>query len=131
MQVCGALVVCLVLTLFLIPSSFCSDLALVHAKIYPSPTEPPIENGVIVAHAGRILAVGPSPTIKVPRDATVIDCKGLIVTAGFWNSHVHILTPGLLHARDGSVKVLDNTLALRRRIESYEVRGPRILTVGE
>jgi len=154
MQIRGALVVCLVLTLFLIPSSFCSDLALVHAKIYPSPTEPPIENGVIVAHAGRILAVGPSPTIKVPRDATVIDCKGLIVTAGFWNSHVHILPPGLLGARDASVKeldeqldmmfsrwgfttvfdissVLDNTLALRRRIESYEVRGPRILTVGE
>ena len=154
MQVCGALVVCLVWILFLIPSSFCSDLALVHAKIYSSPTEPPIENGVIVARAGRILAVGPSPTIKVPRDATVIDCKGLIVTAGFWNSHVHILPPGLLGARDASVKeldeqldmmfsrwgfttvfdissVLDNTLALRRRIESYEVRGPRILTVGE
>ena len=146
MQVCGALVVCLVWILFLIPSSFCSDLALVHAKIYSSPTEPPIENGVIVARAGRILAVGPSPTIKVPRDATVIDCKGLIVTAGFWNSHVHILPPGLLGARDASVKeldeqldmmfsrwgfttvfdissVLDNTLALRRRIESYEVRG--------
>jgi imidazolonepropionase-like amidohydrolase len=84
----------------------------------------------------------------------VIDCKGLTVTAGFWNSHVHILTPGLLHARDASVKeldeqlnmmfnrwgfttvfdissVLDNTLALRRRIESKELRGPRILTVGE
>lgn len=27
--------------------------------------------------------------------------------------------------------VLDNTLALRRRIESGELRGPRILTVGE
>src|SRR4051794_19556123 len=27
--------------------------------------------------------------------------------------------------------VLDNTLALRRRIESKELRGPRILTVGE
>jgi hypothetical protein len=76
------------------------------------------------------------------------------VTEGFWNSHVHILAPGLLHARDASVKeldeqlnmmfnrwgfttgfdissVLDNTLALRRRIESKDVRGPRILTVGE
>jgi hypothetical protein len=27
--------------------------------------------------------------------------------------------------------VLDNTLGLRRRIERDEVRGPRILTVGE
>jgi predicted amidohydrolase YtcJ len=49
-------------------------------------------------HDGRILAVGPSATIKFPRAAKVIDCKGLVVTAGFWNSHMHIITPGLLHA---------------------------------
>src|SRR5262249_53452067 len=64
-----------------------ADVALVGAKIYPSPEVPPIENGSIILHEGRILAVGPSATIKVPGDATVIDCKGLVVTAGFWNSH--------------------------------------------
>ena len=134
--------------------SFCSDLALVHAKIYPSPTEPPFENGAILVHEGRILAVGPTATIKVPRHATVIDCKGLVVTAGFWNSHVHILTPGLFHAKELSSEqltaqlqemltrwgfttvfdigsVLENTTVIRRRIESGEVKGPRILTVGE
>ena len=75
-----------------------SDLALVGAKIYPSPTEQAIENGSILVHDGRIVAFGPSAAIKVPLDGTVIDCRGLVVTAGFWNSHVHILTPGLLHA---------------------------------
>jgi imidazolonepropionase-like amidohydrolase len=134
--------------------SFCSDLALVHAKIYPSPTEPPIENGAILVHAGRILAVGPTAAIKIPRHATVIDCNGLVVTAGFWNSHVHILLPGLLHAEKLSseqitlqlqemltrwgfttvfdiASVLENTTLIRRRIENGEVKGPRILTVGE
>jgi hypothetical protein len=43
-----------------------SDLVLVGAKIYPSPTEPPIDNGSILVHDGRILAVGPSATIKIP-----------------------------------------------------------------
>jgi len=131
-----------------------SDLALIDAKIYPSPTDPPIENGSILIRDGHILAVGPRPMIKIPRDATVIDCKGLVVTAGFWNSHVHILTPGLLHVHDSRAteldeqldmlfnrwgfttvfdisSVLDNTLALRRRIESNELRGPHVLTVGE
>jgi imidazolonepropionase-like amidohydrolase len=131
-----------------------TDLALTGAKIYPSPTDPPIESGSIVIHDGLILAVGPSSTIKIPRSATVIDCRGLVITAGFWNSHVHILPPALLHAKDTSEKdldqlldamfnrwgfttvfdiasVLDNTLALRRRIERGELRGPRILTVGE
>src|SRR5262249_22713330 len=88
------------------------------------------------------------------RDAEKIDCKGLVVTAGFWNSHVHILPPGLLHTEKkpspqitsqlqamftrwgfttvfdiGSV--LENTKLIRHRIEIGEVKGPRILTVGE
>jgi imidazolonepropionase-like amidohydrolase len=131
-----------------------SDLALVGAKIYPSPTEQAIENGSILVHDGRIVAFGPSTAVKVPRDSTVIDCKGLVVTAGFWNSHVHILPPELLHADKLSseqisaqleqmltrwgfttvfdiASVLNNTTLIRRRIESGEVKGPRILTVGE
>jgi imidazolonepropionase-like amidohydrolase len=67
-----------------------SDLALVGAKIYPSPTEHAIENGSILVHDGRIVAVGPSAAVKVPCDAMVIDCKGLVVTAGFWNSQILI-----------------------------------------
>jgi imidazolonepropionase-like amidohydrolase len=109
---------------------------------------------VVVLHDGQIAGVGPRTSVRIPRDAQVIDCSGRFITAGFWNSHVHIFTPGLLHARDTSAaalsrelegmlnrwgfttvfdiaSVLDNTLALRRRIESGEVRGPRILTVGE
>jgi imidazolonepropionase-like amidohydrolase len=135
-------------------SGFCSDLALVHAKIYASPNEPPVEDGAILVHEGRIFAVGPTATIKIPRHATVIDCKGLVVTAGFWNSHVHILTPGLLHSEKLSseqitsqleemftrwgfttvfdiASVLENTTLIRRRLESGKVKGPRILTVGE
>jgi imidazolonepropionase-like amidohydrolase len=134
--------------------SYASDLALIHAKIYPSPTERPIENGAILIHNGHILAVGSSASVKIPRRAEVIDCNGSIVTAGFWNSHVHILTPGLIHAEKLSseqiasqlqdmltswgfttvfdiASVLDNTIFIRRRIESGEVKGPRILTVGE
>ncbi len=82
-----------------------------------------------------------------------VDCKRLFVTAGFWNSHVHILPPALLHARDSGApelqeqldtmfnrwgftsvfdlsSVLENTQALRGRIESNALRGPRLLTVA-
>lgn len=131
-----------------------ANLTLTGAKIYPSPTDPPIENGSIVIRDGLILSVGPSSTIKIPHSTILIDCRGLVVTAGFWNSHVHILSPALLHVQDSDAKqldqtldtmfnrwgfstvfdiasVLDSTLSLRRRIESGELRGPRILTVGE
>jgi imidazolonepropionase-like amidohydrolase len=131
-----------------------SDLALVRAKIYLSPSEPPIESGTILIHDGHIASVGRIAKIKVPRGTTVIDCKGLVVTAGFWNSHVHILLPGLLHAEKLSseqitsqlqqmltrwgfttvfdiASVLQNTNLIRHPLESGEVKGPRILTVGE
>ena len=140
---CPFLLLCM---LFGCGLSRASDLALVGARIYPSPTEQAIESGSILVHDGQIVAVGPSAAVKVPRDATVIDCKGLVVTAGFWNSHVHILTPGLLHAEKLSsqqitaqleemltrwgfttvfdiASVLDNTNLIRRRIEGGEVKG--------
>jgi imidazolonepropionase-like amidohydrolase len=150
----------LALTLLLVPAflaarqSHAADLALVGAKIYLSPSEPPIASGTILVHGRHIQSVGPIAKIKVPRGATVIDCKGLVVTAGFWNSHVHILLPGLLHAENLSsgeigaqlqemltrwgfttvfdiASVLQNTNLIRQRIEGGKVKGPRILTVGE
>ena len=147
-------VVLLLSTLFVCGFARANDLALIGAKVYPSPTEQPIENGSIVIRDGHIVSVGPTTAVKIPRDAKVIDCKGLVITAGFWNSHVHILTPGLLHAEKRSsqevtsqleqmltrwgfttvfdiASVLENTNLIRRRIESGEVKGPRILTVGE
>jgi imidazolonepropionase-like amidohydrolase len=131
-----------------------ADLILTGGKIYPSPTDPAIENGSVLIHDGRIVSVGPASTIRAPRGAAVIDCKGLTVTASFWNSHVHIFTPALLRAQESSAQevneqldamfnrwgfttvfdlasILDKTVALRRRIESGELHGPRVLTVGE
>jgi imidazolonepropionase-like amidohydrolase len=150
----------LVLVLFFISTSLAvsesrsPDLVLKGARIYRSPAEPSIEVGTVVMHDGRIAAVGPVSEIQVPRGANVIDCKGLTITAGFWNSHVHILLPGLLHAEKVSsdqitsqlremltrwgfttvfdiASTLQNTNAIRNRIKSGEAEGPHILTVGE
>jgi len=151
------LISCILLVFLCAQLVLASDLALIGAKVYISPTEPPIENATILIHNGRITAVGPSSTTKPPRFAravTVINCKGMVVTAGFWNSHVHIFTSGLLRSEKLSsaelssqleamltrwgfttvfdiASVLDNTNRIRRRADSGEVRGPRILTVGE
>src|SRR5215472_11397056 len=116
------------------------DLALVGPKIYPSPAGVAIEGGTVLVHDGRIVAVGLSAAVQVPKGTTVLDCKGLVVTAGFWNSHVHILTPQLLHAEklppeqitkqfdemltrwgfttvSDIASVLNNTELIRQRIE--------------
>jgi imidazolonepropionase-like amidohydrolase len=131
-----------------------ADLALTGATVYPSPDARPVVDATIVVHDGRIIAIGPRASVTIPSGARVLDCSGRFIVAGFWNSHVHILTPGLLRARDARpgelnqqldlmfnrwgfttvfdlASVLDNTLSLRSRIESGELRGPHILTVGE
>ena len=127
--------------------------ALVGARIYPSATAPPIAGGVVLIKNGRIVAVGNKQQIKIPGDAKVIDCTGLTLVAGFWNSHVHFteskwenaagLTKEQLNeqlrdtfTRYGFTSVfdlgssIDNTKIIRNRIESGEISGPRILTTG-
>src|SRR6202789_4576865 len=75
------------------------DLALTHARIYPSPDATPIADGTILIHDGRIVAVAAGAgAVRVLRDAQRIDVHGATVTAGFWNSHVHLMTPPLLNA---------------------------------
>jgi imidazolonepropionase-like amidohydrolase len=126
-------------------------LVLVGGTIYPSPAEDPIRNGVVLSRDGKIVAVGRS--VKIPNDAQVINCKGLTITAGFWNSHVHFFqrkwaNAGALPAaelerqiqemltRYGFTSVFDlgsqpdNTRKIRERIESGEVLGPRIRATG-
>lgn len=127
--------------------------ALVGGRVQPAPDAAVIPDGVVVITGGVIASVGPRTEVRVPAGATVIDCRGGTVTAGFWNSHVHFAgapwrSAGVAAADQladtlrgmltsyGVVRVLDtgswlpNTLALRRRIESGEIPGPLIITVG-
>jgi imidazolonepropionase-like amidohydrolase len=127
--------------------------ALVGGRVYSSPEAAPIDNGVVLFVYGRIWAVGTRQTVEVPTVARVVDCSGKVIVAGFWNSHVHFtephwagadtLPPAALTARletmltrYGFVRVLDtgswleNTLAIRRRIDKNEVLGPDIRTTG-
>jgi imidazolonepropionase-like amidohydrolase len=127
--------------------------AIVHAMIYTSPTEPPIKDGVVVIRGDKIAAVGAFGKVEIPSGSVLGDANGRVITAGFQNSHAHfepnkwpdpehqssvqlekklteMLTQyGVTTAVDlGSI--LQNTVAIRRRIEAGEVIGPRILTAG-
>jgi len=130
-----------------------NTLALVGAKIYISPTDPPIANGTILIRGGKIEKVDQAGAIQIPEGAAQIDCKSAVITAGFQNSHVHFTQPKWDYAqgqsaselqqkledmltRYGFTTVVDtgsflaNTAALRKRIETGDVLGPRILTSG-
>jgi imidazolonepropionase-like amidohydrolase len=118
-------------------------------RVYPSPRAAPIDHGTVVVRGDRIVAVG--RRVSVPSGAEVVRATGSVVTAGFWNSHVHFTEPKwadaarassstvAAHLRDmltsrGFTTAVDTgsdprtTIALRARVESGEVLGPSIRT---
>jgi imidazolonepropionase-like amidohydrolase len=130
-----------------------SDLVLIGAKVYTSPTAAPIENAVIVIRDGKITEIGPDGKVKAPKGVPFIDLGGKVITAGFWNSHVHFteavwsgagtvsadkLEPHMqeMLTRWGFTTVFDigsnphDTLALRKRVDAGEIPGPKIYTTA-
>ncbi|HZS29320.1 MAG TPA: amidohydrolase family protein [Candidatus Angelobacter sp.] len=132
-----------------------SVLACIGAKIYPSPTAPPINNGVLIVNDGKIVEVAAKDHMKqaLLQSAIKLDCAGKVVVAGFWNSHVHFengwdnadTAPAAaiqahmqqMLTRWGFTTVWDlgsdprNTIALRKRVDAGDVPGPKILMAGD
>src|ERR1700735_5713837 len=127
------------------------DLAITHASVYSAPDAPVRRNVTVVIRHGVIAGVGEH--LRIPKDVETISCQGCVVLAGFWNAHVHFMEPKWNDAahqpaeklagqltdmltHSGFTTVVDtgsdgeNTVALRKRIESGEVTGPRIYTAG-
>ena len=122
-------------------------------KIYTAPDAAPLANGAVLLRNGLIASVADERSrIALPEDTKTSECRGVVV-AGFQNSHVHFMEPPFSQAatrpaaelgraleemltRWGFTSAFDttsdqaNTVALRKRVESGELRGPRIRTSG-
>jgi imidazolonepropionase-like amidohydrolase len=142
----------LIWLLFLLPKSLpAQDLAVVGAKVYASPTAEPVADTTVLIRGGKIVSVGQH--VPVPQGVKTLACAKCVVLAGFWNTHVHFMEAKWDNASSlpaerltrqlqemltlsGFTTVVDtasfpdNTVALRRRVESGEVLGPRIYTAG-
>ncbi|MBW8747966.1 MAG: amidohydrolase family protein, partial [Acidobacteria bacterium] len=139
--------------LLLIPGAvgLAQELAIEDAAVYASPEAPLRRHMTIVIHNGVIAEAGEH--VRIPKAIQRISCQGCVVLAGFWNAHVHFMEPKWNDAahlpaerltrqlsemltHSGFTTVVDtgseveNTVALRNRIESGGVSGPRIFTAG-
>lgn len=126
-------------------------LAIQHARVYIDPTQPPVDDATILIRDGLIAAVGRD--VAIPTEATIVPCNHCVVTAGFWNAHVHFTQPRWAGAEWKSAAALNDGLAdmflsrgfttvvdlgsnpadtfsIRRRIELGKLTGPYIYTAG-
>jgi imidazolonepropionase-like amidohydrolase len=51
---------------------------------------PEIEDGTLVIHDGRIVAVGPRGAVTVPEGARIVDASGKVIMPGLVDTHSHI-----------------------------------------
>jgi imidazolonepropionase-like amidohydrolase len=84
------------------------------AHILPIAGEP-VEDGVLLIDAGKIVAVGPRNKVRVPANAEVIDVAGKVIIPGLVDTHSHI---GAVSGGDASDPIQPET----RVLDSINVR---------
>ncbi|MDF7775918.1 amidohydrolase family protein [Sphingomonas sp. AOB5] len=93
-----------------------------------------VEDQTVIADKGKIVAVGPASSVKVPANARVIDGRGKTLTPGLWDAHMHIgsdaqgvmlLSMGETSARDPGADVAP-TIERRERIKRGELLFPTV-----
>lgn len=128
-----------------------ADLVVLNARIWAAPDMAIAAPATLIVRNGLITSI--EAGADAPADWPRFDADGRVVTAGFWNCHVHFTERVWTGARRGNTAdlqfqlddmllsrgfttVLDlssdprTTLALARRIDSGELRGPRIVTAA-
>jgi imidazolonepropionase-like amidohydrolase len=94
----------------------------------------------VVIAGDRIIELGPSQRVRVPRDAQVINANGKFLIPGLWDMHVHLgeggaaLFPALLANGVTSVREMGGSgelaLTLREKVKAGSLLGPRIKAAG-
>jgi imidazolonepropionase-like amidohydrolase len=127
------------------------DIAIADATVYTSPDAAAKLHTTVLIQSGKTVAVGNG--VSVPPGVQTLPCRGCVVFAGFWNTHVHFtgsqwndaskipankLTQQMqaMVTHSGFTTVVDtssdrnNTVELRHRIATGDALGPRIYTAG-
>jgi Tol biopolymer transport system component len=120
-------------------------LALKNVRILTMQGNKVIENGTILMNNGRITAVGPAGSTRIPAGTKTLDLSGTTIMPGFVDLHLHMRVPpnifpqqswmflanlayGVTTARDPSASY-DN-FGYAELLASGKMLGPRLYSVG-
>src|SRR5438445_3972084 len=116
-----------VFALMVSPVASADVVVLKGATIIDGTGRPPQQNAVPVLDGERILAVGASAKVKVPRRARVLDLTGRTIMPGIINAHGHVgLVAGGQNRADAYTR--ENVQAQLLQYERYGVTS--VLTLG-
>lgn len=111
-----------------------------HVNVIDATGRPPMPDMTIIITGDRIIGLGKTGKISIPKDAQVVDCTDKFLIPGLWDMHVHLslateaalpalIANGVTGVRDmgGDLKQIDDW---RERIVSGKLLGPRIVRAG-
>lgn len=139
--------VSVILTLFL--ATFCASqtmneavprtLVLTHATVIDATGAPPKLDMTVVIAGDRIAEIGPSKTLRVPKDAQVVDATGKFLIPGLWDMHVHafdrtnfsalFIANGITGVRD-MFQPIAAVNQWRKTVREGTMIGPRIVAAA-
>jgi hypothetical protein len=112
-------------------------LAIQHARLFDPATLASQADMTVIVSGNRIQAVGKDGEVRVPPGVEVIDARGKTLLPGLWDMHVHLSeSDGLFNLAAGVTSVrdmandIDELQDMRRRWDSGEGMGPRVLMAG-
>ena len=125
-----------------------TPLAAAQSLVFDGVTVVDVEHGTlvparrVVVVGNRIQAVGDARTVKMPKQARLVDARGKYLIPGLWDMHVHttaylpyllLVANGITGMRDAWAYVpLDTMIRWRREIlEGTRVGPPRQLLSGQ
>jgi hypothetical protein len=73
------------------PAPLPSTTAIVGATLWDGTGHAPVPNAVTLVRGDRILCAGGAGECQVPKDARIIDARGMFLIPGLIDSHVHLL----------------------------------------
>jgi hypothetical protein len=121
-----------------ISGSHADTLALVGGTLIDGTGAPAVPDSVVVIHDGRIVAAGPRSSVKIPKDAKVVDAQGKAILPGLWDMHAHFeqvewgpiyLAAGVTTVRDCGNE-FEFITAVRDAVAKGQGLRPRILAAG-
>src|SRR5580692_326194 len=121
-------------------------LAIVHATVIDATGSPAQPDLTVIVADRRIVEIGGSASVSVPKNARVVDARGKFLIPGLWDMHVHEIFGAwipedekvipLLFVANGITGVRDMGGDLeplkkwRSRIASGDMLGPRMMIAG-
>jgi predicted amidohydrolase YtcJ len=121
-----------------------ADIAITHVTVVDVADGSVQPDQTVLISGNRITAVGASATVSVPSEARVVDARGRYLIPGLWDMHVHSAmnadwhfplfvahgVTGIRNMHTSADTALELTHAIRRRLVSESLLGPRMIANG-